>query len=254
MIMIETFNTPAMYLSTQPVLSLYSSGRTTGFVLNSGVSSSHAVPVYEGYSLPHAILTLNLAGQNLSEYLMHILGERDRSYIHDLKNKVDAVKEKVCYVALDYDAEMEKKVEKTYQLPDGRVITVAQECFRCPEPLFQPHLLNIDSVGIHEICNNSIRKCDEDIHKDLYGNIVLSGGNTLFPGFAERMTKEIESLANPFKLPPKVKVIASDPSERKYSVWRGGSLMASISTFSNFWISKAEYDEAGPSIVLRKCF
>ncbi len=252
--MFETFNTPAMFLSTQPVLSLYSSGRVTGFVLNSGVSSSHAVPVYEGYSLPHAILTLDLAGQHLSEHLMRILGERDRSYIHDLKNEVDAVKEKVCYIALHYDAEMKKKVEKTYELPDGRVITVAQECFRCPEPLFQPQYLNIDSVGIHEICNNSMKKCDEDIHKDLYGNIVLSGGNTLFPGFAERMQKEMESLQIQSKLPPRIRVIASDSSERKYSVWKGGSLMSSLSTFSNLWISKAEYDEAGPSIVLRKCF
>ena len=101
------------------VLSLYSSGRITGFVLNSGVSSSQAVPVYEGYSLPHVILTLDLAGKNLSEYLMCILGERDRSYMHDLRNEVDAVKEKVCYVALNYEAEMKNKVKKTYELHDG---------------------------------------------------------------------------------------------------------------------------------------
>ena len=130
---------------------------------------------------------------------------------------------------------MENKVGKKYELPDGGVITVAQECFQCPdsEPLFQPQLLNIDSVGVHEICNNSIKKCDEDIHKDLYGNIFLSGGNTRFPGFAERMEKEIEILEMQSRLSPKIKVVNSDSSERKYSVWRGGSLMASLSTFSN---------------------
>ena len=95
---------------------------------------------------------------------MRILGEQDRSYIHDLRNEIDAVKEKMCSVALNYEAEMRNKVRKTYELPDGRVVTVAQECFQCPEPLFQPQLLNIDSVGIHEICNNSIKRCDEDIH------------------------------------------------------------------------------------------
>ena len=159
----------------------------------------------------------------------------------------------MCYVALNYEAEMKNNIGKTYELPDGRVVTVAQEYFQCPEPLFQPQLLNIDSVGIHEICNNSIKRCDEDIRiaKDLYSNIVLSGGNTLFPGFAERMAKEIEMQS---RLPPKIRVVASDSSERKYSVWRGGSrLTASLSTFSNFWISKAKY-EAGPSIVHRKCF
>ena len=140
-------------------------------MLNSDVSSSQAVPVYEGYSL---LLTLDLAGKDLSEYLMHILGELDRSYMHDLRNEIDVVKEKVCYVALNYDAEMENKVGKKYELPDGRVNTVAQECFQCPEPLFQPQLLNIDSVGVHEVCNNSIKKCDEYIRKDLYGNIQLS--------------------------------------------------------------------------------
>ena len=91
-------------------------------MLNSGVSSSQAVPLYEGYSLPHAILTLDLTGRDLSEYLMRILGELDRSYMHDLRNEIDAVKEKVCYVALDYEAEMKNKVGKTYELPDGRVI------------------------------------------------------------------------------------------------------------------------------------
>ena len=114
--------------------------------------------------------------------------------------------------------------------------------------------MNIDSVGVHEVCNNSIKKCDEDIRKDLYSNIVLSRGNTLFPGFAERMAKEIEILDMQSRLPPKIRVIASDSSERKNSIWRGGSLMASLSTFSNFWISKVEYDEAGPSVVHHKYF
>ena len=140
----------------------------------------------------------------------------------------------MCHVALNYDAEMENKVGKKYELPDGRVITVAQECFQCPEPLFQPQLLNIDSVGIHDVCNNSIKKYDEDIRKDLYGNIVLSGGNTLFPGFAERMEKEIKVLEMQSRLPPKIKVVKSDSSKRKYSVWRGGSLMASLSKFLGF--------------------
>jgi actin len=92
-------------------------------------------------------------------------------------------------------------------------------------------------------------KCDVDVRKDLYGNIVLSGGTTMFTGIAERLSKEIVNLA-PSTM--KVKIIA--PPERKYSVWIGGSILSSLSTFQQMWISKEEYDESGPAIVHRKCF
>merc|ERR1712000_223296 len=140
-------------------------------------------------------------------------------------------------------------LEKSYELPDGQVITVGNERFRCPEALFQPSFLGMESAGIHETAYNSIMKCDVDIRKDLYGNIVLSGGTTMYPGIADRMQKELVALA-PQTM--KIKVIA--PPERKYSVWIGGSILASLSTFQQMWISKEEYDESGPSIVHRKCF
>jgi actin-related protein len=105
------------------------------------------------------------------------------------------------------------------------------------------------SLGIHETTYNSIMKCDIDIRKDLYANTVLSGGTTMYPGIADRMQKEITSLA-PSTM--KIKIVA--PPERKYSVWIGGSILASLSTFQQMWISKQEYDESGPSIVHRKCF
>ncbi|CBI29476.3 unnamed protein product, partial [Vitis vinifera] len=109
--------------------------------------------------------------------------------------------------------------------------------------------LDLAGPGIHETTYNSIMKCDVDIRKDLYGNIVLSGGSTMFPGIADRMSKEITALA-PSSM--KIKVVA--PPERKYSVWIGGSILASLSTFQQMWISKGEYDESGPAIVHRKCF
>nr|BAV58236.1 actin [Ulva partita] len=140
-------------------------------------------------------------------------------------------------------------LEKTYELPDGQVITVGSERFRCPEVLFNPALLGMEAVGVHDTTFNSIMKCDVDIRKDLYGNIVLSGGTTMFAGIADRMSKEVSALA-PSSM--KIKVVA--PPERKFSVWIGGSILASLSTFQQMWISKAEYDESGPSIVHRKCF
>eukprot|EP00927_Polykrikos_kofoidii_P079856 TRINITY_DN76692_c0_g1_i1.p1 TRINITY_DN76692_c0_g1~~TRINITY_DN76692_c0_g1_i1.p1 ORF type:complete len:389 (+),score=66.45 TRINITY_DN76692_c0_g1_i1:41-1168(+) len=254
-IMFETFNVPALHVAIQEVLSLHASGRTTGIVMDCGESVSFTVPIYEGYVVPNAIGRVDVASRDLTDYLMKILPERGHFMGTGEREIANEIKEKMCYIALDFDSEMNEvgessEMEKTYIHCDGSSITVGSERFRCPEVLFRPSLVGKEDSGIHDLTFQSIMKCDLDIRQDLYANVVLAGGPTMIDGFGERMSKELTALAGSC-----VKVLS--PANRQYSVWIGGSTLArnddALLTYGRKWISKSEYEEFGPDIVNQKC-
>ncbi|EDV98384.1 actin-like protein 53D [Drosophila grimshawi] len=255
-LMFEYFRVPALYVAIQAVLSLYATGRTIGIVVDSGDGVTHSVPIYEGYALPHACMRLDLGGRDLTNYLGKLLMERGHTLSTSAELEiVREIKERLCYVASDYDEELHQfaqrkdELNELYELPDGRTINVGSERFRCPEALFKPSMLGLEVPGVHEDIYNSILKCDMDLRRSMYSNIVLSGGSTMFRNIEVRLQRDIVALA-----PSTMRIKITAHPERRFAVWSGGSVLASLSSFQNMWIDSAEYDEVGPSIIHRKCF
>ena len=251
-IMFEGFMVPAMYVAVQAALALYASARTTGIVLDSGDGVTHTVPIYEGYCLPHAVSRLDIAGRDITEYFMRLLLESGYSFVSTAEREiVKDIKEKLCYVALDPTLEMKaspEEIMKEYRLPDSNIIQIGSQLFRAPETLFVPANVGIEAAGVHKMLFNSVTKCDIDVRRDLYGNVLLSGGSTLFPGLEERILKEMHLQVPVGML---VKIIA--PPERKYSLWVGASVLSCLTSFKSMWITVRDYGDFGAAVVHRKC-
>jgi len=248
-IMFETFNINGVYIAIQGVLSLYASGRTTGTVLDIGDGVTHTIPIYDGYAIDNAINRFDLAGRDVTEYMQRLLEVEGISMnTSSEKEIVRRMKEKFTYCVTDLDDEAQKyktkNLSRKYTLPDGNTIVLNNVMYETPEVLFNPNLIGKEMLGVHEAVNDSIQKSDINIRKDLYSNIVLSGGTTMIKGFDKKLEHELRCIINGNT---ELKVIA--PPERKYSVWMGGSILASLPSFDSAWILNHEYREAGPSII-----
>ena len=242
-IFFEKFNVPYLYIANPAPLALYASARTTGLVLDSGDGVTMSVPIYEGYAINHAIKRNDFGGRDLNEYMVNLLlgaGIALRSQAG--REIAREIKEKTCYVSLNYESESNNPLDPSknvqYRLPDRNIINIGEQRFRCAEALFQPSKIGKDAPGIHEIVLESIKKCDMDIRKEMYSNIVLSGGSTLISGIVDRIAQEITN-----KIPSSIKIKIDAPPERKYSNWIGGSILGALSTFQNIWTTQKEYKE-----------
>ena len=253
-IMFEKFNVQGLFVCIRPILSMYSLGKTSALVLESGDDVTQIVPINEGYYFPYSITKSNLGGKLVTNFLMDKLKENnDEILYNEIKKNAKIIKEKLCRVSLNYEEEINNSNinEIKYKLPDGKEVNLNKELFICPELLFQPNLIGKEIPGIPMQMYNSIMKCETDLRKELYSNMILAGGNTLLNDFHERIHQEMECLA-PSSVLPKLKVIAQN--ERKYTAWIGGALFAGLQIFQTNWVTHSEYQDAGPQIIHRKCF
>jgi actin-related protein len=252
-IVFEAFSVPAYHVRVDAALSLYATGGVTGCVVGSGDGITSIVAVAEGLVLPHAMQRVDLAGRDLTEYMMKLLTERGYSFSTAAEREiVRDIKETHAYIltrTAGSSAAIEQMyaLEQKYTLPDGNVITLANERFRCPEVLFTPSLAGSVAPSLPTALFQTIMQCDESVRRALYGNIVLSGGTTLCRGFGDRLAQEIMALA---PAGTAVKVTASG----SHSVWIGGSILASCMLNQSSWIRRQEYDEVGPSVITSRCF
>eukprot|EP01120_Amphizonella_sp_Union-15-10_P014877 TRINITY_DN7405_c0_g1_i1.p1 TRINITY_DN7405_c0_g1~~TRINITY_DN7405_c0_g1_i1.p1 ORF type:complete len:335 (-),score=47.22 TRINITY_DN7405_c0_g1_i1:24-1028(-) len=190
-------------------------------------------------------------------------GTTSSFYEFSVKKVINDLKETACRVSENpYDEENLGNVATIpYELPDGSSIEVGRDRFKIPELMFNPKLIQDKHLseyhglyrkGVHEMVYESIFACDGDLKRELFNNVIVTGGNSLFKGFPERLQKELVTLA-PSQMAKFKPIVPPSSPERRFSVWIGGSILASLGSFHQMWISKQEYEEQGRTVVERKC-
>ncbi len=238
-IMFEKFNVPSVYIATQAVLSLYATGRTTGCVINSGEGITNIVPISENYVNNQAIQTLELAGQDITKFLQKLMRQAGYPLITPKERKIlIEIKEGYCYISQDFEEEMKLtedilKIQKEHITPDGNKIIIGTERFTAPECLFNPSIMGKELPPLHEALYEAIYQSDIHYRKELFNNIVLSGGNTLFQGLKERLSRDLKKL-----VPDTTNIRVIAPKKRKIITWVGGSLVGALPSFEELAIRR----------------
>ena len=250
-IMFEHLNVKGFYMEYPGLLSLYSEGKFDGFSIDLGDMVSNFIPILDGKYIPYNITRFDIGGRDITEFVKKSIIHKIQKYLPNVQRDIiKDIKEKACYVALEYEEGFISVEPYEYEMPDGEKLTIKDERIRWPECLFKSSLIGKEDFNIGNICYDLIKKYKENEQKILYNSIVLSGGNSMFNGLPERLTREIKLLV-PDSMKEEVHVIASP--ERKYSAVIGGCILSSLETFKKMWITKAEYEESGSDIVYKKC-
>jgi len=268
--MFETYGFKAAYVAIQAILTLYAQALISGVVVDSGDGVTHVVPVYEGYSLNFNMRRIDVAGRDVTRYMINLLTLRGYAFNRSADEEVvQKIKEQLCYVARDKEFEKQLADETTvlvqkYTLPDGRVIKIGRERYMAPECLFSPDLINLECKGMSGALFDSIESCEPDLRTTLRKFIVLSGGSTMYPGLPSRLEKDMNGFYKKRRAEElqknkgltggsDIKVLIEDPPRRKHMVFLGGAVLAGVMADKpEFWVTKQEWQEKGDQYCLNK--
>lgn len=256
-ILFEKFSVPHYFVCNQGILSLYSCGRTSGLIIDSGYGATHAMAIHEGYAYPHTIERMEIGGADIGVCLENML--RDRG-IETGTLDMDAIHEQVSHVSLDFSQEslrlrMHPEEQPTLTLPDGNTVALLDEHIRCGEALFEPGLVGAPGDGLSERLWQIVRVCDSDKEggpmRSLPSCLLLSGGLSQMPGLVPRVRADLERRS----AASRGHFIAALPQDdARHAAWIGGSILGSLPGFAeNNFVSLAEYREFGAAAVHRRC-
>ncbi|KAL4097230.1 hypothetical protein QTP88_022036 [Uroleucon formosanum] len=287
-LMFEKYNVPATFLGKNAVLAAFSCGRSTGIVIDSGATHTSAIPVHDGYVIPSAIVKSPLGGDFISMQCRQFLKDNEIEVVpHYMVAQKEQVKEKekpvwtkkhtlpdvttswhnyMCKAVIQdlkhsilqvsegpYDERIISALPTShFEFPNGYNQEFGNERFKIPEALFDPSAsMGGSMLGVSHIVTTSVGMCDVDVRPALYNNVIVTGGNSFLQGFPERLNRDLSA-----RIPAsmRLKLIAPNGStERRFGAWIGGSILASIGTFQQMWISHQEFKEGGKSQIDRKC-
>lgn len=246
--MFEELKIENLFIANQALLSLCSTGKLTGIVLESGAGVTQIVPIFDAHIFPYGINRIDFGGNDLSDYLNRLLFETNN---HFYKNKkylkfLEQIKKEACYIEYNYKKKLDSVKPYQIKLPDGNSINIKTERITVPEAIFKQKFLGKDRDGIDVFFLDSINKCKETDQKKLYENIIVSGGNTNFPGFEAKLEKKIKK-----KIGKNKNVRFIEVEDKMNADWIGGrSFLAALK--SDDFISRFEYIENGVDACIKK--
>lgn len=242
----ENLNVPALFFASQPILSLFSTSKTSGTVLESGFGITQSCVIYEGYSAPCSYERYNYGGGEVTEFLRSLLQRKGYHFYNSTEFLiVNDIKEKACYCT--QSLEIEKKLKNSsldYVLPDGSVVKLDEEKEMATEILFDPLLMGKEYLGLQKMIQSSVNKVDMQLRNNSYGNILLTGGNTCFKGLAEKLCSELKKLNN-----PNINIKITNSANPKSSCWIGGNIISTLEVFRKMWVTKKDWLEKGTKVI-----
>ena len=256
----ENLSAPAIFFASQPILSLFSTSNTSGVILESGEGVTQSCVVYEGYSIPNSYIRNNYGGRDVTDYFQTLLKKQGYSFSTTSEFEiVKKIKEEICFTVvgsssnnplsnisnLELGNKNKSESSNIYNLPDGNAIKIGEEKSLAPEILFNPSIIGSEHLSFQEMIVTSINKVDIDLRKNLFNNILISGGNTLFKGIQEKFHTEIKYLS-----PKNMKVRIHSPGNRLLSCWTGGNVISTLEIFKKMWVTKDDWGEKGNKSII----